>query len=250
MIERDKTPTQLTDFQHHYEEGTALDKYIRNIRVMNKRTAYEYYRRLISFQDFVINRYNADIKSRTKNALDNIIAKIRNGSEDVYEVLNEYVDYLQTNHNVSTLTIKQRMITVKNFFEYFDVDISHRKFKIKVKLPKTVRKNKEALSKEDIIDILNACSEIRLKTYVMLLAATGLRATEALSVRIKDFDFESKPAKVFIRGEYTKTRTDRTVFLTEEMVQQLTSWLSYKYRTRRVCHRDGQTGKTVTEVRT
>ena len=34
------------------------------------------------------------------------------------------------------------------------------------------------------------------------------------------------------------------------MVQQLTSWLSYKYRTRRVCHRNEQTGKTVTEART
>ena len=65
----------------------------------------------------------------------------------------------------------------------------------------------------------------------MLLAATGMRATEALSIRIKDLDLEFKPAKVFVRGEYTKTRIDRTVFLTEEIVQQLTSWLSYKYRT-------------------
>jgi hypothetical protein len=56
---------------------------------------------------------------------------------------------------------------------------------------------------------------------------------------------------VFVRGEYTKTRTDRTVFLTQEMVQQLGSWLSYKYRTRRVCHnKDEKTGKTITEIRT
>ena len=106
------------------------------------------------------------------------------------------------------------------------------------------------LSKEDIIDILNVCSDIRLKTNAMVMAAIGLRATEALAIHVKDFDLESKPAKVFIRGEHTKTRTDRTVFLTEEMVQQLTSWLSYKYRTRRICHRNGQTGKTVTDIRT
>jgi integrase len=76
------------------------------------------------------------------------------------------------------------------------VDISPRKSKIKVKFPKTVRKNKEALSKEDIIDILNVCSDIRLKTYVMLMAETGMRAIEALSVRIKDFDFKSNPARL------------------------------------------------------
>jgi hypothetical protein len=77
-----------------------------------------------------------------------------------------------------------------------------------------------------------------------------MRATEALSIRIKDLDLKSNPAKVFVRGEYTKTKTDRTVFLTEEMVQQLNPWLNYKYRTRRVCYKDKQTGKTITEHRT
>jgi len=48
-------------------------------------------------------------------------------------------------------------------------------------MPKVIRQNKEALSKQDVIEILNACSDIKLKTYAMLLAATEMRATEALS---------------------------------------------------------------------
>ena len=68
-------------------------------------------------------------------------------------------------------------------------------------MPKIVRRNKEALAKEDVVDIINACSDMRLKTYVMFLAAGGFRAVEALSVRIKDLDLESKPAQVFVRGE-------------------------------------------------
>jgi hypothetical protein len=43
---------------------------------------------------------------------------------------------------------------------------------------------------------------------------------------------------------------DRIIFLTEETSQQLKSWLEYKYRTRRVCHQDRLTGKTITELRT
>jgi integrase len=209
---------------------------------MNKRTAHEYYIRLNKFQDYVSNRYNT--------TLDNIISKINEGSEDPYGILSGYVSYLQTNCNISTISLKNCIITVKNFLEYCDVDISPRKFKLKVKLPRVIRKNKQALSKEDVIDIINACSSIRLKTYVMLLAATGLRATEALSIRIKDLDLKSNPAKVFVRGAYTKTKTDRTIFLTQEMVQQLNSWLSYKYRTRRVCYKDRQTRKAITEIRT
>jgi integrase len=138
----------------------------------------------------------------------------------------------------------------KNFLEYCDVDISPRKFKLKVKLPKVVRKKKEALSKEDVIEILNICDNIRLRTYIMLLAVTGMRAVEALSIRIKDLDFDSNPTRVFLRGEYTKTKVDRTIFLTEEVTQQLKSWLDYKYRTRRVCYQDKQNGTTMTESRT
>src|SRR5438094_7920864 len=106
----------------------------------------------------------------------------------------------------------------RSFLEYYDVDISPRKFKLKVKIPKVIRKSKEALSKEDIIDILNACCDIRLKTYVMLLAATGFRAAEALSVRIRDLNLDH-PAKIFVRGEYTKTRPDRHVFTEEAEAQ-------------------------------
>jgi integrase len=77
-----------------------------------------------------------------------------------------------------------------------------------------------------------------------------MRAGEALSIRIKDLDFDSNPLRLSIRGEYTKTRTDRIIFLTDETARQLKSWLDYKYRTRRVCYKDRQGGKTVSEYRT
>ena len=82
---------------------------------------------------------------------------------------------------ISTFQLKQCIVTAKNFFGYHNIDINPMKFKLKVKLLCAVRKNKEALSKEDISDILNACSDIRLMTYVMLLAATGMRVTQTLS---------------------------------------------------------------------
>lgn len=84
----------------------------------------------------------------------------------------------------------------------------------------------------------------------MLLAAAGFRALEALSIRICDCDFNVDPVKVFIRGEYTKTRIDRFAYLTDEAAKQLKTWLQYKYRTRRVCHVDVDKNATVTEYRT
>jgi integrase len=111
---------------------------------------------------------------------------------------------------------------------------------LRVRLPKAVVRRKEAISKEEIREILLKCSDIKLKTYVMLLAATGMRATEALALRNKDFDFDdegsrnNRQAFIRIRGEFTKTRTDRYVFLTKEVVEQCKAWIDFKYRRRRI----------------
>ena len=40
-------------------------------------------------------------------------------------------------------TLKDPIITAKNFLEYYDVDISPRRFKLRVKIPKVVRKAKK-----------------------------------------------------------------------------------------------------------
>jgi integrase len=226
-----------------------IEKYITGIMAMSKSTANVYNFRLKSFNDFVLNEYD-----NNNTSVESLIKKLKNEQEDPYEVLIRYIAYLQRNRNLSSLTLKQWVVTAKNFLEYYDVEISPRKFKLKVKLPKVVRKDKVALCKEDIIEILNACSDIRLKTYAMLLAATGMRAVEALSIRIKDIDFESNPVKLFIHGENTKTKVDRSVYLTNEVAKQLSSWLDYKYRTRRVCYttnvNDSNEKRTTTEYRT
>ena len=45
----------------------------------------------------------------------------------------------------------------------------------------------------------------------MFLAATGVRATKATSIRLCDYDVVK--SKMSIHGGYTKTKTDRFVFL-------------------------------------
>ena len=49
------------------------------------------------------------------------------------------------------------------------------------------------------------------------------------------------------RGEYTKTRVDRFVFLTREVQDQIKIWLDYKCRKRRICYKDKETEKSITE---
>jgi integrase len=150
------------------------------------------------------------------------------------------------NKPLSSTTLRNRVKLVKNF-EFNDVDISHNKFKLKVRLPKAIRRNKEALTKDDVRDIILSCSDIRLKTYILFLATTGMRAVEAPSIRIKDINLNSNAARIYIRGEFTKTKEDRYVYLTSEMVHQLGIWLDYRYRYHISCYIDKENGNCKSE---
>jgi len=236
--------------QSNVQTSKLIQKYIRSVSIRNEKTAIQYLSRLLIFETFIIKEYriNTDI----------LIQKLKSNKEyDLYDVLNDYCVFLKNNYDIGSVTFRDKIITVKNFLEYNDIDINQKKFKLKVRFPKTVFRYKEAIDKEDILKILNGCSDLRLKTYVMLLASTGLRATEALSIRLKDLNTNTigsnnnnSPAKLIIRGEYTKTKVDRYVFLTREVQNQIKIWLDFKYRKRRICYKDRETGNTITEYRT
>ena len=221
-------------------EYGCIDTFLETISRMNAASAKIYGQRLKNFNDFCLKQYNFDT--------DRIINEIKLNRIDPYKVLNQFIDYLQYSHTLSPLTLNQQIITTKNLFEYHDVNISNAKLKFKVKFPRTVRRHKQALSKDDVCNIINSCSQIRLKTYVILLAATGMRAVEALSVRIKDFD--SKSRKIILRGGFTKTRTERIIWLTEEVSKQIEALIEYKYRSRRVCYYNARKHLAVNEYRT
>lgn len=237
---------QVIKDKNNNKSNLTLEKYIKNSALSNVNTAYEYRKRLDSFSLFVRQDYSLSL-----DQLITTLTTISHGPKiDVYDLLSNYVSYLHNKGNISPVTIKQRVSTARSYLETFDVDISPRKFKFKVKMPRVIRTNKEAISKEDIVTILNACSSLKLKTYVLFLAATGCRATEAISTRICDFNFEVSPARVFIRGEFTKTKTDRYLYLTKELVQQLKLWFDFKYRTRNIGYYDRVTRTSSNNKRT
>ena len=210
-----------------------------------KNTAIDYKKKLKIFGEFVTKNYDL--------TLDQLITTLTTNSHgprvDVYDLLSGFVLYLRKERSVSPLTIKLYMNAVRSFLETYDVELSARKFKLKVKMPRVIQTEKEALQKNDIQTILNACHNMKIKTYVLFLAATGCRAEEALSIRLCDLNFTRDPPTVFIRGEFTKTKRDRTIPLTEELAYQIRQWTSYKYRTRTVSYYDYEIKKTHVEKR-
>src|SRR5215217_1887130 len=230
----------------------CLAKYIKNIQQANKRTAAEYGYRLSRFEKYIVavaSEEEEELQQQiqepkvTITSLDRVVDELKKSDNriDPYDLLSGFVRYLQEVIGIENPnTIRHFVITARNFLEYHDIEISPRKFKLRVRMPKPVVRRKEPIGKEEVREILLKCSDIKLKTYVMLLAATGMRATEALALRNKDFDFDDESSRnnrqafIRIRGEFTKTRTDRYVFLTKEVIEQCKAWIDFKYRRRRI----------------
>ncbi|HEV8406241.1 MAG TPA: tyrosine-type recombinase/integrase [Nitrososphaera sp.] len=220
-------------------QSKAAQKFLETVAQSNESTANTYKQYIMAFDEFCLAKYGM--------LSDGVIERINKGTKpDAYDILSSFMAYVKNEHKVSVNTLRFFVKTARNFLEFHDVAINKVQFKLKVRLPRRMLKQKQAIDKEDVREILNGCSDIRTKSYLMFLAATGARATEALSIRLKDLELESNPARVNFRAEFTKTRQDRYVFLTNELKEQLKVWLQHKYRTYRSCYYDKK-GKSVSE---
>jgi integrase len=66
------------------------------------------------------------------------------------------------------------------------------------------------------------------KALFLTLASSGMRIGEALKLKVEDVEFDTKPVKVNIRGEYTKTGNSRLAFISREAAEAIQEWLKVR----------------------
>lgn len=206
-----------------------VDKFCKLVGKQDEQTGKEYRWRLGTFETFLTKQLGVNIEG----FLDRI------GEFDVYEVLSDYHLFL-SDRRLSPGTIKGKLQTTKAFLEYSKIPISNTLYRLQVRAPRRTRNiDLVALGKDTVRRIILGIEEIRLHTYCILLAATGMRANEALSIRVKDIDWRNK--KVALRAEFTKTKRGRYCYLTEECINHLKSWKEYRERKREIVILGGKT---------
>jgi integrase len=164
--------------------------------------------------------------------LENIVERVESNEINIYSLLDNFVNYLVTEKKLSPNSVLLYVTAIRSYFAYYDVDVVPAKFKRKVRLPKRFREDEVPLDAADIRKILLSCNNRRLKAYLLILASGGMRAMEAVSLRIKDLDLSVTPTKIHIRKEYAKTRVGRDVYISAEATSFLNEWLNFKYRER------------------
>ena len=210
------THKPITDYK-------AVDVFLSSISRNSLRSKYAYQAGLVHFQKFLQQKYpRYDIQTIPKS--------LSNKELDMYTLLDEFVSYLMKEvPNLASNSIKSYMAAMRSYLAYYDVDVIPSKFRRKVKMPKLYREDEEPLDVSDIRKILLSCSNRRLKAYLLVLASGGMRAVEALAIRLKDIDFTISPTKVHIRKEYSKTKTSRDIYISDESTHYLKQWINWKY---------------------
>lgn len=188
--------------------------------------------RLWNFHKFTVEKYNLSIHEfvRTLKKQGNV------NDDDVYQTLNDYVTF-RSSEGVEDISIGYYTRTARKFMTRNGIKIPLEDFKDNVTMPKKVKRQWYDI-KEDIIEILTCPMTERLKTYLMMLAATGMRPSEPLYLTINQFNFESDPPTVFINGQTTKMKIDRKNFLTKEVKKVIQDWIKFKYRKRKIVHKN------------
>jgi integrase len=190
---------------------TRVNTFLDSIERGNKNTRKSYRTGLHHFAEFLKH------KNQTP---DTIISHLSRGKINVYELLDQFISYL-TNEKVAPISLKTYVSAVRSYLEYNDIDIVPSKFRRRVKVPKYYADQEEPLTLKDIRDLLEFNSNHRLRTFILLLVSSGMRAMEACSLRIQDVDFNTNPTRITVRREYSKTKRSRTIYCSDEATKHI-----------------------------
>lgn len=167
------------------------------------------------FRIFLKEKYNCDEIQ--------LATRIQNQELDVYNILNEYVIFLDK-QGLKPKSIRLWFSTVKGYLTHLQVEVFSEKCKQRIKLPKVRRVKKEALTKEIIIKLLRNL-DAKLETAILVAISSGMRIGEIAGLKLSDIEFNSDPVKINIRAETSKSREDRETYLTNEASEALKDYL-------------------------
>ncbi|MDD1703238.1 MAG: site-specific integrase [Methanoregula sp.] len=168
------------------------------------------------------NKVSTSEKGQYKKLVELYFSENRDYKED----LTRYVVTLQ---NRPPLSAKKTFSYVKEFLAAHDVELKSMDLKrIRSKLPKggprTIERDLDTETIRSIIQHMDTKG----KALVLVLASSGMRIAEALTITLDDLNLKEYPATIQIHGNNTKTGENRFTFISAEAVQAVREWLKVR----------------------
>ncbi len=191
-------------------------------------------KKIISMESFVERYESRSTQLSYKSALKKFLEYMEvdsfktyfNGKRDYEEDIEKFHSKLNGH---PPKTVRLYLNTVKSFF---------RRNKIKLEddfwedLNRRIRGSRaRTVDRIPTIEELRAIlthTDAKGKALFLMLASSGMRIGEALSIKVSDIKQEEEPVEIRIRGEFTKTGDPRITFISQEAKQALDEWLKVR----------------------
>lgn len=162
-----------------------------------------------------INHFAKFVQIKYEKSLEQVISAMKDDSMDKYIVFKDFVIYLDKLGKKPS-SVKIWVVGSRGFLKHCGIKIYSEDFRMAVRLPKRVHQREEPLTKELLLKIINNVPA-KLRTAIFVATASGMRVGEIIQLKLSDVDFNSKPTRLKIRAETTKTRESRETFLLQKL---------------------------------
>ena len=148
------------------------------------------------------------------------------------EVIVQFLDWLETNRNVSIQTRNQRLACIKSFYKYVQSNepdlFDTCSLILSIKNKKVPNKIISYFSEDEIriiINYLNNSKDLKKLTMICVLYETGARVSEFTNIKLSDLNL-SDNASITLYGKGNKTRI---VPISQELVKLINKYLKEIY---------------------
>ncbi|MCD6448902.1 MAG: tyrosine-type recombinase/integrase, partial [Thermotogaceae bacterium] len=199
----------------YWEVPCSEDLIAKLQRLFGKNLIVDPYFYLITLQkELSIRKYSRrTIKSYMRINRNFLLFAGKKPEEIENEDVKKYLYYMVNQKKVATSTLN----IIINALKFFYGEVLKKSFIFEVKRPQKDKKLPVVLSKEEVKKILDASSNIKHKSILMLMYSGGLRVGEVIKLKPEDI----VPNRKLIYIRVSKGRKDRYTLLSDVVLQTL-----------------------------
>ncbi|MEK6835366.1 MAG: site-specific tyrosine recombinase/integron integrase [Nanoarchaeota archaeon] len=132
--------------------------------------------------------------------------------------IKKYMGYLMTEKNYKPRSISLMLSSLKFFY----TNILNKNILDKIKTPKLDKKIPTVLSNDEVRNLLNSITNNKHKILISLMLSSGLRVSEAVSLKSSDLNFDEKT--LYVRSG--KGKKDRISIISSSLLDNIKQYLS------------------------
>lgn len=132
--------------------------------------------------------------------------------------IKSYLAYLLAELRQKPASVNLKLSSLKFFYE----KILKRNIFANIQPPKSEKKIPTVLTKREVKNILEATKNIKHRLLIEMIYSSGLRVSEAVSLKIDDLDIHERMGMV----KSGKGKKDRYIILSQQLIEHLTSYLA------------------------